>query len=81
MCFLQKNVGGKEMKRILSIILGYGLVFGFFIPLQASAADYQKEFDSMVDYYSQMDDEAFDSGFDWNQDGIVDILARQKRRA
>ena len=74
MYFLQKNVGGKEMKRILSIILGCGLVLGFLIPLQVSAADYQKEFDSMVDYYSQMNDEAFDSGFDWNQDGIVDIL-------
>lgn len=62
------------MKNLICFVLGCGLIITLMSPVQVLALDYQKEFDSMVDYYSQMDDEAFDSGFDWNQDGIVDIL-------
>lgn len=61
------------MKRLKQFVAGVMIAMGLGCPISVLAKDYQQELDNMINYYSHNQRE-YDSAYDMNKDGIIDIL-------
>ena len=56
------------------IVITISVTLLFAHSVKAEAKDYQQEFDSVTNYYSLAESGVYDSNYDYNSDGVVDIL-------
>lgn len=62
------------MNNFKKLVIGSGLVMLFMHSVNAEAKDYQQELDSVIDYYSKVQQKEYDKNYDYNNDGIIDIF-------